>query len=90
MVRLKEYAKRYLKKISQFQFLYGAIKSYRHLHFYDFLYNFNSFMVRLKAVDSAAVHFREGIFQFLYGAIKSLRPIYFSFNYSISIPLWCD
>ena len=57
----------------RFQFLYGAIKRYIGRTFPPlFMFNFNSFMVRLKvpAITNASNSFE---FQFLYGAIKSLR-----------------
>ncbi len=70
MVRLKAVIEANDPTRSEFQFLYGAIKSFRHYFGKVFLLYFNSFMVRLK-VSINSIPSVPLLFQFLYGAIKS-------------------
>ena len=57
---------------TKFQFLHGAIKSYRLLPVTTIAINFNSYMVRLKEVLVGIDTIEVGSFQFLHGAIKRL------------------
>ena len=53
--------------------------------------DFNSSMVRLKAVIGVIVCLITLIFQFQYGAIESVtRALAVLRKFLISIPVWCD
>jgi len=76
-VRLKaEGTDKYLNKLIEFQFQFGAIKSKILKKVIEFLINFNSNLVRLKEelVFCSVIIFPG--FQFQFGAIKSISECY--------------
>ncbi len=90
MVRLRDAQDKGNTAELQFQFQYGTIKSSQDGADKLARINFNSSMVRLRAISLSHISIRTTSFQFQYGTIKSIGDYQHNQRKGISIPVWYD